>query len=94
MGIHDGVDMVELRWIMADEARRKLGDPGANAVRISRQISRPERAAFADTGYAFIGIDQDDRSVKSRVRLRRPTVAPLPHGKICPKHAYLANSHG
>ena len=56
----------------------ELGDPGAGAGGVGRQIRRPERADLAVARDPLVRLDRDDRGVEDRDRLAaRPLVAPL-----------------
>ena len=58
------LSFAELARIVADQVRRQLAQPGADAVGIGGQVERPERADLAVADEAGVGLDADDRAVE------------------------------
>ena len=82
-GIHPPVEACQFERIFAEQMRPQLGDPGANAVGIGRQVERPERADLAIAHDARIGLDAHDGAVEDRDRFpARPFVTAFVQGQI------------
>ncbi len=81
MLVHDAVDDAELPWILAQQMRRQLSQPGARAVGVGRQIGRAERTNFAMADQAGIGVDANDRGVVDGGSTGRPTNCRCPRAE-------------
>ena len=46
-GVHAPVEPLELARILAEQMRPELGEPGAHALGVGRQVERPERTDLA-----------------------------------------------
>ena len=81
--VHDAVDDAELARILAEQMRRQLGQPGAHAVGVGRQIGRAQRTDLAVADQAVIGVDAHDRGVVDADRLAaRPAVGALAQRQV------------
>ena len=63
-GVHAAIELAELQRVLAEQMRPQLGDAGAHAVRVGRQVERPERTDLAVADDAGVGLDLDDGAVE------------------------------
>ena len=65
-GIHPSIESRQLKRIFAQQVRPQLGDAGANAFGVGRQVKRPQRADLAIAHDARIGLHAHDGAIEDR----------------------------
>ena len=75
--IHAGVYHVELRRVLPDQIPRDSRDTGAGALGECRQIGWTQRACFAHTDHAFVGLDDHHGRIERLEGLAGPAVRAL-----------------
>ena len=68
-GVHESIELAEFPRVGADQVRPEFADAGPDAVRVCRQVKRPERADFAVPDNTRVGLDPDDGTIEHRNRL-------------------------
>jgi hypothetical protein len=82
-GVHEPVQVLQLRRVLAQQVRAELGYAGPCPLRIGRQVERTQRADLAMADGPFIGLDSHDRAVEHLNRLAAgPFVAALVQGQV------------
>ncbi len=66
--VHQPVNGPEPRGVLTNQMRAQLANARARALRVGRQIKRPQRAHFAMAGEAGIGFEGHHGAVKHRHR--------------------------
>ncbi len=81
--VHGSIQRTQGEGIQADQVRRQLFQPGANAFGVGWQIKRAQRTNLPEAHLAGVGFDLDDRAVEHLDRLAPgPFVAAFMQGQI------------
>ena len=78
--VHVAVERPEVGRVEADQLGADLGDAGAHALGIGRQVGRAERAALGIAGDAGVGLDGDDGRVEHLHEVAAATSCSGPRG--------------
>ena len=94
-GIHELVQLAELRRVMPNQMWSQFGDSSSNSGSVSWQVERPEWTNFAMTDHTFVGFDSYDRAVKHVDRFStRPFIATFVQRKFDSVSSNSRNLHG
>jgi hypothetical protein len=93
--VHSTVQPVDLKWVLADELRCKLGQSGANARCVGREIGGSQRTGLAPADEPCIAHKSHDRRVENRDGFSTtPFVGHFVEWQIDLIDAYFGNLHG
>src|SRR6516162_6294594 len=81
--VHQIGNPVRLTWVVPEKCRCQFGDSGSGAQRVSGDVGRSERGAFAPAFGVVIADNTDDRGAERLVRAAaRKLVNPTRVGQV------------